>query len=90
MESTSNDKIQKILLTSGIGDQPTFSNGTKLSFHFVTKIVASGTVVDNSYKWPKHMELVLGKKFKLEAWEIILKSMREKEISKFIVDKSVN
>lgn len=31
MESTSDDKIQKILVTPGIGDQPTFSNGTKVS-----------------------------------------------------------
>lgn len=36
------------------------------------------------------MEMVLGKKFKLEVWEIILKSMREGEISKFIVNKSVS
>jgi len=36
------------------------------------------------------MEIVLGKKFKLEVWEIILKSMREGEISKFIVHKSVS
>jgi len=36
------------------------------------------------------MELVFGKKFKLEVWETILKLMREKEISKFIVNKSVS
>jgi len=36
------------------------------------------------------MEIVLGKKFKLEVWETILKSMREGEISKFIVHKSVS
>lgn len=36
------------------------------------------------------MEIVMGKKFKLEVWEIILKSMREGEISKFIVNKSVS
>lgn len=36
------------------------------------------------------MEMVLGKKFKLEVWETILKSMCEKEISKFIVNKSVS
>lgn len=47
-------------------------------------------MVDDSYKWPKHMEIVLGKKFKLEVWETILKSMREREISKFIVHKSVS
>lgn len=47
-------------------------------------------MIDNSYKWPKHMEIVLGKKFKLEVWETILKSMCEREISKFIVNKSVS
>jgi len=31
MESTNNDKIQKILVTPGIGGQPTFSSGTKVS-----------------------------------------------------------
>lgn len=36
------------------------------------------------------MEIVLGKKFKLEVWETILKSMREREISKFVVNKSVS
>jgi len=89
MESINGDKIQKTLVTPGIGGQPTFSSGTKVSFHFITRIVGSNCVIDNSYKWPKHMEMVLGKKFKLEVWEIILKSMREGEISKFIVNKSV-
>ncbi|KAL4091756.1 hypothetical protein QTP88_026398 [Uroleucon formosanum] len=88
MESINDDKIQKTLLTPGIGGQPTFSNGTKVSFHFVTRVVSTNSVVDDSYKWPKHMEIVLGKKFKLEVWETILKSMREGEISKFIVHKS--
>lgn len=117
MESINDDKIQKTLVTPGIGGLPTFSNGTKVSrnkkksfscfgffevhtfiiiffsqvsFHFVTRIVGSNIVVDDSYKWPKHMEIVLGKKFKLEVWETILKSMREREISKFIVHKSVS
>lgn len=36
------------------------------------------------------MEIVLGKKFKLEVWETVLTSMREREVSKFIVDKSVS
>lgn len=31
MESTNNDKIQKTLVTPGIGGQPTFSTGTKVS-----------------------------------------------------------
>lgn len=90
MESTNNVNVQKTVVTPGIGGQPTFSSGTKVSFHFITRIVSSGNIIDDSYKWPKHMEMVLGKKFKLIIWETLLKSMREKEISKFIVDKSVN
>lgn len=31
MESINNDKIQKTLVTPGIGGQPTFSSGTKVS-----------------------------------------------------------
>ncbi|VVC45790.1 Tetratricopeptide repeat,FKBP-type peptidyl-prolyl cis-trans isomerase domain,Tetratricopeptide repeat- [Cinara cedri] len=87
MESINNDKIQKILVTPGIGGQPTFSSGSKVSFHFITRIASNNVVVDNSYLWPKHMEIVLGKKFKLEVWEIIIKSMCKGEISKFIVNK---
>lgn len=35
------------------------------------------------------MELVLGKKFKLEVWEVILQKMAVDEVSRFTVDKSV-
>ncbi|XP_050429915.1 AH receptor-interacting protein [Adelges cooleyi] len=89
MDSTINDKIQKTIVTPGIDGQPTFSIGTKASFHFVTRLVSNGKVIDDSYKWPKHMEIVFGKKFKLEVWETVLTSMQEKEISKFIVHKSL-
>lgn len=58
----------------------------------MTQTVGKDTVVtiDDSYQWPKPMELVLGKKFKLEVWETVLKSMCLKEKSKFIVEKSVS
>lgn len=36
------------------------------------------------------MELVVGKKFKLEVWESILKAMAVGEVAKFIVHKSVS
>ena len=36
------------------------------------------------------MELYIGKKFKLEVWEACLKTMREDEVSSFIIDKSVS
>lgn len=36
------------------------------------------------------MELVLGKKFKLEVWETIVQAMAVGEVAKFTVDKSVS
>lgn len=35
------------------------------------------------------MELVIGKKFKLEAWETAVKTMALNEVASFIVDKSL-
>lgn len=35
------------------------------------------------------MELVLGKKFKLEVWEAIVQQMALNEVAKFKVDKKV-
>lgn len=35
------------------------------------------------------MELVLGKKFKLEIWEVIVQKMALNEVAVFHVDKSV-
>lgn len=37
----------------------------------------------------KPMELVLGKKFKLEVWETVVQLMALNEVAKFTVDKSV-
>lgn len=36
------------------------------------------------------MELVLGKQFKLEVWEVIVQKMALNEVAVFTVDKSVN
>lgn len=36
------------------------------------------------------MELVLGKKFKLEVWEVIVQKMALNEVAQFTVDKSVS
>lgn len=48
MESTNNDKIQKTIVTPGIGGQPTFSTGTKVSrikikflFFFLTGLLST-------------------------------------------------
>lgn len=48
------------------------------------------TVIDDNRKDGKPMELIFGKKFKLEAWETCLKSMRPREVASFVVDPSVS
>lgn len=37
----------------------------------------------------KPVDLVLGKKFKLEVWEVIVQKMAINEVAQFTVDKSV-
>lgn len=48
-------------------------------------------MIDDSRKvnGGKPMELVLGKKFKLEVWEAIIQKMAINEVARFTVDKSV-
>ena len=36
------------------------------------------------------MELIIGKKFKLDIWETCIKTMRSKEVALFICDKKVS
>ena len=63
----------------------------KVAFHFITKLTdEDGTVIDDSRKMGKPMELVLGKKFKLEVWETIVQLMSVNEVASFTVDKSVS
>lgn len=63
----------------------------KVAFHFITKLVDDdGTIIDDSRKMGKPMELVLGKKFKLEVWETIIQLMSLNEVASFSVDKSVS
>lgn len=49
------------------------------------------TVLDDSRKMGpgKPVELVLGKKFKMEVWEAIIQKMAVNEVAEFTVDKSV-
>jgi len=45
--------------------------------------------VDDSKKNNCPMELIIGKKFKFEAWEAMVQSMALNEIAQFLVDKSL-
>lgn len=67
-----------------------FKPGTKVKFHFETKRKDNGKVIDDSRKVNKPMELVIGKKFKLEVWEVIVQKMALCEVAKFTCDQSVS
>jgi len=86
-EISSNDPslpIQKKVLHAGKGEIPQFKHGTKVNFHFVSKrLDADRTVLDDSRKWSKPMEIIFGKKFKLESWEMSIETMRVGEVASF-------
>lgn len=60
----------------------------QVKFHFQTKTI-DGKLIDDSRKMGKPMELVLGKQFKLEVWEVIVQKMALNEVAKFNVNKTV-
>ncbi|XP_055641035.1 AH receptor-interacting protein [Toxorhynchites rutilus septentrionalis] len=80
-------KIVKETLHAGSKVVP-FRDGAKISFHYQTRKL-DGTVIDDSRKQKKPMELVLGKKFKFEVWEVCVQKMALHEVAKFRVDKSL-
>ena len=61
----------------------------QVKFHYVAKKLPEGTLLDDSRHWTQPMELVLGKKFKLEAWETCLQTMDLNEVARFTVKKTV-
>nr|XP_057939702.1 AH receptor-interacting protein [Doryrhamphus excisus] len=80
--------ISKKLISPGKGQLSTFSDGTKVVFHYRTSL-CDGTVLDDSKTMglcSKPMELILGKKFKLAVWERVLITMRQGEIAEFTCD----
>lgn len=61
-----------------------------MKFHYQTrKATPDNTLIDDSRKCDRAMELVLGKQFKLEVWEVIVQKMALNEVAKFTVDKSL-
>ncbi|XP_012527293.1 AH receptor-interacting protein [Monomorium pharaonis] len=83
------DYIVKIVLHAG-SKVINFVPGTKVIFHFkTTKCDFDKTVIDDSRVMGNPMELVLGKKFKLEVWEVILQKMALNEVACFKVHKSL-
>lgn len=61
-----------------------------MKFHYVTKRCDDNSVIlDDTRAIKQPMELVLGKKFKLECWEVMIQKMAIDEVARFYVDKSV-
>ncbi|CAH0394878.1 unnamed protein product [Bemisia tabaci] len=82
-------KIRKRILHTG-KEVKQFQPGCKVRFHFRTCLCdENGTEIDDSRKLGKPMELVLGKKFRLEVWETVVQAMAVGEIAAFHVDKSL-
>lgn len=90
MESVKDEyKIKKVVLNAGT-EYKACGPGTKVFFHFQTRLCDNDrTIIDDSRKMGKPMELVLGKKFKLEVWETIVQAMAINEVAKFTVDRSL-
>ena len=82
--------IQKKILSAGKSCAE-FNEGAKIHFHFQSKLAKNDQILDDSRKWEKEdpMELVVGKKFKLEVWESCLKMMSIGEVAEFRVKKSL-
>ncbi|XP_043910805.1 aryl-hydrocarbon-interacting protein-like 1 [Protopterus annectens] len=79
--------VQKTILYGGIGEIPRFLTGSRVTFHFRTmKCDEDRTEIDDSKKVGKPMEIIIGNMFKLEIWEILLKSMRIGEVAEFRCD----
>ncbi|XP_031844618.1 aryl-hydrocarbon-interacting protein-like 1 isoform X2 [Nomia melanderi] len=84
-----NDHIAKTVIHAGT-KAINFVPGTKVIFHFkTTKCDPEKTVIDDSKVMGRPMELILGKQFKLEVWEVIIQKMALKEVACFKVPKSL-
>ena len=81
--------VNKIVLAGGKGEIPEFKNGGKIQFHFRTFVLnddGEKTVLDDTKNDHQPFELLIGKKFKLELWEDLLKTMLIDEIAEFVCD----
>ncbi|ESO97344.1 hypothetical protein LOTGIDRAFT_206265 [Lottia gigantea] len=88
LEDFKKDGIYKKILYPGEGEVKLYEDGCKLYFHYkTTKADEEKTVIDDSRKDGKPMELILGKKFKLEIWERCLRTMLQKEVAEFLCER---
>ena len=79
------DGVTKRILHAGLGSLPDFFDNSKVIFHYKTVYEKDGReiVLDDSKKEKQPFELLIGKKFKLEIWETLIKTMRVHEVASF-------
>ncbi|CAD5117985.1 DgyrCDS6725 [Dimorphilus gyrociliatus] len=87
----SNYGIKKKFIAPSKHPPSKFRDEAKVTFHYVVRLCDDDhTVIDDSRKDNgKPMELIMGHSFKIESWEVCLKSMGVGEVSSFTVDKSL-
>lgn len=79
--------IKKEVLHPGKGGSD-YTDGTKITFHIKTETCGEEPqTIDDSRQWKEPVELLLGKKFKLEALEACIRTMEPGEVSSFTIDK---
>lgn len=84
-----NKLIEKKIISQGKGSAD-LTDGAKVIFHVRTETCHDPPrLIDDSKTWTKPVELLLGKKFKLEVWEACLRTMAVEEVSSFKIDKSL-
>ena len=78
--------VVKKILNGGTGDLSTFADGSKVWFHFRTFIIKENgdrQLLDDSRSAKEPFELLIGKQFKLDIWEKLVKTMRQDEVAEF-------
>ena len=53
-------------------------------------MIEEGDLIDDSHNYDQPVEILIGKKFKLEVWETVIQSMAINEVAEFQVDKNVS
>jgi len=78
--------VKKEIIHIGKGPIPDYQPGSRVTFHFKTVLPENpDKVLDDSRTMSKPMELIIGKKFKIEIWEAMVKTMMIGEVSSFVV-----
>lgn len=85
ISSTTKCSISKSIIRKGVGTSSDYENDTRLTYHYQIKRPCKCNVVidDSRDDNPTPLDLIVGKKFKLEFFEACLKTMLLSEIASF-------